>query len=187
MRTTLVLSAALLGAAAYTNMVSAAPAGEVIDTYRGVTVHGNGRVYTRSHGRHYSATKPRYYYGQKWQCVEYIKRFYFDAFDHRMPDVWGHAIDFYDPKVAHGRINTRRGMRQYKNGENEKPRVDDLVVIHRSRYGHVAVISKVEANRVQVVQQNMPTTREWIALDTSGGRYTLKTQHYPVLGWLRVN
>lgn len=36
-----------------------------------------------------------YYYGYKWQCVEYIKRFYYEAKGHKMPDSYGNAKDFW--------------------------------------------------------------------------------------------
>lgn len=51
--------------------------GTQIDSYREVPVYYNGIVYTKAYGTNYS--KDGYYLGQKWQCVEYIKRFYFQA------------------------------------------------------------------------------------------------------------
>ena len=69
-----------------------------------------------------------YYYGYKWQCVEYIKRFYYEAKGHKMPDVYGNAKDFFDANVEHGTLNEKRGLIQYKNGEDEKPKIDDILV-----------------------------------------------------------
>src|SRR5215216_5426914 len=80
-------------------MANAWAVGRKLDAYRDVEVLDNGWLYTRSYGRHYAPDG--YYYGQKWQCVEFIKRFYFLAHGHRMPDVMGHALDFFDPLVPH--------------------------------------------------------------------------------------
>ncbi len=117
--------------------------GRPLDSYRGVQVFDNGLVYFRAHGRNYA--RDGYYLGQKWQCVEFIKRFYFDAFGHRMPEVMGHAKDYFDPAVSHGRMNPRRGMIQYVNGGDEPPAPDDLLVFRDTSYGHVAIAASLPA------------------------------------------
>lgn len=66
--------------------------GKVIDSYKEVQVYYNGSDYSKNHGKNYS--EDGYYYGYKWQCVEFIKRFYYLAKNHRMPDVYGNAKDF---------------------------------------------------------------------------------------------
>ena len=160
------------------------PPGTVLDTYRGVEVYENGPEITVSHGKHYAAGG--YYYGQKWQCVEYIKRFYHDAMKHEMPSVWGHARDFFDPAVGHGQMNAQRGLVQFENGGAEAPRVDDLIVFRNGSLGHVAIISKVTDDSIEVVQQNIlgyPRARH--ALEERDGRYTVGTSNKPA-GWLRL-
>src|SRR5688572_10701975 len=93
-RKILIAGAILLSATAALMVWNARRIGKVLDSYRNVPVHDNGLVFFRSYGKHYSADG--YYFGQKWQCVEYIKRFYFEAKGHRMPDVMGHAKSFFD-------------------------------------------------------------------------------------------
>src|SRR5258708_40197260 len=61
--------------------------GRLLDSYQGVGVYDNGVLFWKAYGKHYS--EDGYYYGQKWQCVEFVKRFYFEAKQHRMPDVFG--------------------------------------------------------------------------------------------------
>jgi hypothetical protein len=137
-----------------------------------------------SHGKHYAADA--YYYGQKWQCVEYIKRFYHDAMKHSMPNVWGHAQDFFDPEVGHGDLNVKRGLVQYENGGTEPPRADDLLVFRIGSLGHVAIISRVGDNEVEVVQQNIrgfPRARHELLV--RDGRFTIGTAKQPA-GWLRL-
>ena len=72
-----------------------------------------------------------------------------------MPDVYGHAKDFFDTSVPHGELNKSRNLLQYKNGENEKPQVDDLLVFNDTTYGHVVIITEVGNDYIEVIQQNM--------------------------------
>ena len=76
--------------------------GKEIDSFKNVAINYNGIIYTNSYGKNYS--EDGYYYGQKWQCVEYIKRFYYQAKKHKMPDVYGNAKDFFDPGIQQGEL-----------------------------------------------------------------------------------
>jgi len=157
--------------------------GKVIDSYRGVNVYDNGLLYFRSHGKHYGPDG--YYYGQKWQCVEFIKRFYRDARQHRMPDGMGHAKSFFDPTLADGALNTRRGLVQYRNGSTQSPKPDDLIVFTDTRYGHVAIVSQVAADSLEIVQQNiLAGPRRRLSLVVSNGHYCVTSPRVPA-GWLR--
>jgi hypothetical protein len=158
--------------------------GKVIDSYRGVTVYDNGLLYFRSHGKHYGPDG--YYYGQKWQCVEFIKRFYRDAKRHKMPDGMGHAKSFFDMSLSDGALNPRRGMVQYRNGSTHGPQPDDLVVFTDTRYGHVAIVSQVAADSLEIVQQNiLAGPRRRLSLVVSNGQYFVTSPRVPA-GWLRA-
>ena len=159
--------------------------GEVLDNYRGVPVHYNGKKFKISHGSRYSSDG--YYYGKSWQCVEFVKRFYFDAKGHRMPNVWGHAQDFFDPEVPQGALNPARGMLQFRNGGNTSPATDDLIVFRGGAFGHVAVISKVGDDFIELVQQNVGTkSRVRYDLERdSNGRFKVVSKK-PIAGWLRL-
>ncbi|HRY13088.1 MAG TPA: CHAP domain-containing protein [Syntrophomonadaceae bacterium] len=158
--------------------------GQAIDEYRGVTVYCNGGQIDLSHGQHYSPDG--YYYGQKWQCVEFAKRFYYVALHHAMPDTYGNASDFWDEGVAAGQLNYRRGLLQYRNGGEIPPQVDDLLVFTNGAYGHVAVISKVEPDQIEVVQQNVAGhSRQKLAYSIRSGRHYIGDGQQPA-GWLRL-
>ncbi|MEQ8200879.1 MAG: CHAP domain-containing protein [Syntrophomonadaceae bacterium] len=158
--------------------------GQEIDEYRGVAVYFNGEQIDRSHGQHYSPDG--YYYGQKWQCVEFAKRYYFESLHHRMPDAFGDARDFWDEGVASGKLNHRRGLLQYRNGGEVPPRVDDLLVYTDGNYGHLAVISKVGEDEIEVVQQNVAgRSRQRLTYMQSAGRHYVGSGQQPV-GWLRL-
>ncbi len=159
--------------------------GRVVETFDGVSVYENGPVFSVSHGRHYAPDG--YYFGQKWQCVEFIKRYLYEAKGHRMPDVMGHAASFYDPAVPHGGFNTRRGMTQYSADRGERPKPGDLMVFGGvAGYGHVGIAIAVTNDFVVVAQQNKPPAREGIQMvPGADGRISFKSG-LPVVGWLRV-
>lgn len=158
--------------------------GDVVTTYRTIPVYSNGEKYTLSYGKSFSANQ--YYFGQKWQCVEFVKRFYHDAFQHQMPSVWGHAKGYYDPSVLHGKLNKDRGMYQFKNGGATSPQPDDLLVFDMAPFGHVSVISAVRENEIEVVQQNIAgKPRQTYTLEKKDGLFTIVAKSQPV-GWLRL-
>lgn len=168
---------------AITYFYDSSKVGKIIDQYKGVNVHYNGMIYTKSYGEHYS--DDGYYYGYKWQCVEYVKRFYYDAKNHSMPDGYGNAKDFFDEDVNQGELNKRRDLIQYRNGDNVKPKEDELIVFNTTKYGHVAIITKVTDQYIEVIQQNIwGKSREKYKLVEKDHKYFVGEKNKPV-GWLR--
>jgi surface antigen len=159
--------------------------GTKLDSYKGVSVFNNGKDYVESFGKNYS--KDGYYYGYKWQCVEFIKRFYYDAKGHKMPDVYGNAKDFFDSDLKQGKLNKKRGLVQYKNGDNVPPKEDDLIVFNDTKYGHVAIVTEVTKDYIEIIQQNIyGRTRDRYKLTCKDGKHTVggKGERSPA-GWLR--
>lgn len=157
--------------------------GDRLDSLNGVVVYCNGG-FSGNCGRN---VVDGYNIGLKYQCVEFVKRYYFERFRHRMPDSYGHAKDLFDTAVADGAMNTRRGLRQFINGSASRPRPDDLLVLdgwRGNRYGHVAIISRVQDGEVEVVQQNTGRTRGTYDLDLVDGQWRIGGAR--VLGWLRM-
>jgi hypothetical protein len=162
----------------------AATVGDVVDSWRGIPVRANGIPYNRSHGRHVGPDG--YYYGRKWQCVEFVKRFYYDRHAHVFPDGMGHAKSFFDPDIPHGSLNPTRGLIQFINGYGEAPRVDDLLVWTEGTYGHVAVVSKAGGHFIEVVQQNVKEgSRMRLHLAPEGEGYRISGWGVPA-GFLRL-
>lgn len=135
-------------------LINRAMIGTVLDEHEDIAVYYNGWNIAQSHGKHYDS-ESGYYFGHKWQCVEFVKRYYYLKLKHQMPDGWGHAKSFYDPDVADGKLNKKRGLLQYKNGGNGQPRPDDLVVFTQGTYGHVAIVTEVGPDYVELIQQNV--------------------------------
>lgn len=161
--------------------------GEVIDSLNGVYVYENGGVH-RTYGRH--VTPDQYNLGIKYQCVEFVKRYYYQQLHHKMPDTYGDAKDYFDPNTQDGSLNKARNLFQYVNGSKSKPRPDDLVVFGPTvfnAYGHVAIISQVTDNEVEIIQQNAGTfsgTRARFALKNNSGNWFIASTR--IKGWLRI-
>lgn len=160
--------------------------GQEIDRLNGVAVFYNGGV---GHTSGRNLTPDGYNLGLKFQCVEFVKRYYYEHLHHRMPDTLGNARDFFAPALPDGATNLQRGLLQFTNGSQAKPRPDDLVVFGPSllnRYGHVAIVSAVTDSAVQIVQQNagpFSSSRESIPLRSENGRWRLENRR--IFGWLR--
>jgi surface antigen len=157
--------------------------GDLLDSLNGVQVYYNGGM-TATHGRN---TKDGYNVGLKYQCVEFVKRYYLEHFHHKMPDSYGHAKDFYNKKLPDVSLNKARNLMQYANGGSTKPKVGDLIIFDGwalNPYGHVAIVGIVKADKIQIIQQNVGSkTRETISLSEKNGKFTLESDG--LLGWLR--
>jgi surface antigen len=160
--------------------------GDTIDHFEGVAVYYNGKV---SHVKGRNLAPDGYNFGLKYQCVEFVKRFYYEALDHKMPNSYGHAKDFYQKGLADGRLNPDRGLVQYSNPSKEKPKVYDLLVFDATTfnpYGHVAIVSKVDEDALEIIQQNpgrLAKSRVVYKLKKTDDQWRI--EHSGVLGWLR--
>lgn len=161
--------------------------GEEIDSLNGVAVYYNGGV-AHTDGR--NLAPDGYNLGIRYQCVEFVKRYYYEHLDHRMPDTYGHAKHFFGKNVPDGGMNIQRALLQFTNGSRSRPQPDDLIIFRPTllnRYGHVAIIADVTANEVEIIQQNpgpFGSSRErFPLLQTESGTWTIG--HNRVMGWLR--
>ncbi|OCG48012.1 MULTISPECIES: CHAP domain-containing protein [Gilliamella] len=179
-----VLSYYTLNSCAFANIeINKQEIGKVIDEFNGVKVYYNGSIYNVS-GR--NIAKDGYNLGLKYQCVEFIKRYYYQRFNHKMPNSYGHAKDFFDPLVADGKINRQRNLLQFHNGSPTKPKVEDIIILNWTSYGHVAIVSKVTDNEIEIVQQNSgpnANSRATFPLIFKDGKWII--ENYGVLGYLR--
>ncbi|WP_107039578.1 CHAP domain-containing protein [Brumimicrobium mesophilum] len=127
--------------------------GEKVDSLNNVYVYYNDKV-GNVIGRN---TKEGYNIGLKYQCVEFVKRYYYQYYNHKMPDSYGHALSFYNIKFKDGELNTQRNLLQFTNPSSSKPKIGDLIVFDATifnSYGHVAIVSNVSDNKIEIIQQN---------------------------------
>ncbi|OOV20265.1 CHAP domain-containing protein [Flavobacterium sp. LM4] len=160
--------------------------GQSLDSLNGVKVYYNGGV---DNVLERNVTKDNYNLGLKYQCVEFVKRYYYEHYNHKMPDAYGHAKDFFDSKIKDGDLNPNRGLIQYANPGKAKSEIGDLVIFSGSllnRFGHVAIISKVSENEIEIIQQNpgpFGSSREVFGVKNQEGKYKIESSR--LLGWLR--
>lgn len=160
--------------------------GAQIDQLNGVAVYYNGGV---GHCDGRNLAPDGYNIGIRHQCVEFVKRYYYEHLHHEMPDSYGNALEFFDPKLADGVFNTKRALVQFSNGSASRPEADDLLVFGPAwlnPYGHVAIVAAVGESSVEMVQQNpgpFGSSRETLALRNQGGKWKYDNSH--LLGWLR--
>src|SRR5699024_3705605 len=99
--------------------------GQKIDSLNGVYVYDNGNP-KNIVGR--NTTKDGYNLGLKYQCVEFVKRYYYEYLSHKMPNAYGDAKDFFDKTLADGAYNKERDLIQYTNPSKAFLEVDDLLI-----------------------------------------------------------
>jgi hypothetical protein len=161
--------------------------GQALDSLNGVVVYYNGAV-DHTEGR--NTSPDNYNIGIRYQCVEFVKRYYYEHLHHKMPDSYGHAKDFFNEVIPDGQLNKQRNLIQYRNGGVTQPFVDDLVVFAPTvfnSYGHVAIVSGVTENEIEIIQQNpgpFGKSREKFALVKTSNGWKIANER--ILGWLRL-
>ncbi len=180
-RTLVMVVVMIIGSSFFTPKI-----GDAIDSIHGVKVYYNGSNFARSYGR--NLAPDGYNLGLKYQCVEFVKRYYYQVYHHKMPNTQGNARDFFDKKLADRAYNKKRGLMQYRNVREYIPKAGDLLVYDSypgNPFGHVAIIAEVGPEHVVIVQQNIGTlTRERLKLVKFMDYYTIAD--YDILGWLRL-
>ncbi len=160
---------------------------KVVDSFHGVNVFDNGPT-TNVFGR--NTTPCGYNLGLKYQCVEFVKRYYFERYNHKMPNSYGHAKEFFNRSIQDGGFNSDRGLRQFKNGSLTRPSIGSLMVFGANAYnpyGHVVIISDVGNDFIELIQQNPGPgykSRGTIRLDQSNGLWRIADPD--ILGWLSI-
>ncbi|GEM_PF-767098 len=160
--------------------------GTELGSFNGVKVYSNGSAYTVSDVYNFIDGKN---IGMKWQCVEYIRRYYYRKFWINLGDKHrGHAKTFWGSVAAH---NMQLG--RFSNGGSVAPKVGDIVVSDKGTNGHVAIVRSVSGNQMCVAQQNVYQTESDVnactTLSISNGKYTVgnfSNTTLPITGWLRL-
>lgn len=154
--------------------------GEPMDSLNGVIVYYNGGV-DEVEGK--DTSNDNYYIGLKYQCVEFVNRYYYKYYHHKMPNSYGNAVDFYDMFVNDGGLNKKTNLIQFSNPSKEKPKQGDIIIFNKSpgnKYGHIAIISSVGANEIEIIQQNCGAygnTRAKFSLQVTGDTlYNIKSR-----------
>lgn len=142
--------------------------GANIGSYEGVIAYSNG-----SDTGSWSSLEPYCQDGYEFQCVEYVRRFY--RLHLGMNTVWyGNANQYYDNGPGWG-------LERYPNNGTSLPQPDDILCFNYGSVGHVAIVTSVTSNRVNVIQQNVSSTTAYGYCNITNGIVYGSTCQ----GWLR--
>jgi hypothetical protein len=126
-----------------------------------------------------------YYYngintGLKWQCVEFVNRYYLAVYNMNIRISGTNANQYYGTA-------SQRGLVAYPNGGSTAPRVGDLFCMAGGSggYGHVAIIMEVASNYIKVGQQNGGGNAPIGYSFSKSGNTVTGWSGYTVQGWLR--
>ena len=93
-----------------------------------------------------------YYMGLEWECVEYVRRYYYTIYSKNLYSLGGsmNAWQFYGNAAS-------MQLTAYANGGTAAPQVGDILCFNQtsSGLGHVAIIRAVGSSTVTVIQQNV--------------------------------
>jgi hypothetical protein len=157
--------------------------GEDIDQYRNVWAKSNGNCVAK-YGTDGCPALPT------WQCVEYVKRFYNDAMLLDTSSWSGNGNRYYENAVS-GALSPY--LTPYANGGSMPPQPDDLLGFSGGTggYGHVAIITEVGNDYVNIIEQNwarnsaihqIPYDRNVNRIGDANGN---RGDYYHIQGWLR--
>lgn len=161
--------------------------GDRLDSLNHVIVYYNGGMGNVSER---NTSPDGYNIGLKYQCVEFVKRYYYQFYKHKMPNAYGNAIDFFNKDLKDGELNTDRDLIQFTNPSKSKPQVGDLIIMDATwtnEYGHVVIVSNVTEDEVEIIQQNAGNPdhpRDLFDLELNDGLWEI--DHSRILGWLRM-
>ncbi|MEZ4384394.1 MAG: CHAP domain-containing protein [Nannocystaceae bacterium] len=150
--------------------------GAVVGSFNGVTAYSNSS--TSYNSGTYSCC------GLKWQCVEYVNRYYYQALGHKNLKGTGNANNYFGTAAS-------KELAAYANGGTVKPQVGDMIVSNGGTYGHIGIIRAVGSTSVTVIHQNWANSTaddaKTLSMTVSGGKYTIAafSASYPVAGWMR--
>lgn len=161
--------------------------GQVLDSLNGVYVYYNGSL---DNIEEESVSKDGYKLGLKYHSEEFIKRYYYEIYKHKMPNVAGNPEGFFDAKIVDGELNPKRDLLQFTNPSFSLPAVGDILILKKNKdflHGHIAIVSNVYDGALEVIHQNpgpFKSSRALFGYGDFGNKY--KIDNNDVLGWLRI-
>ncbi len=155
--------------------------GQEVDQLNDIPVYYNGPS-PSVHGENIS--DKGYYLGVKWQCVEFVRRYYYQHFNHEMPSSRGNAKDYFNHTLEEGGLNQERNLFQFINGGESMPNVGDILIL-TGGYGHVGIVTLVESDVIEIIQQNVNkcTRKKFNVIKVN---QSITIQGETILGWLSL-
>lgn len=159
------------------------PYGTLLGNFNNVNCYSNGtNGYVSNDYNTYNGTNT----GMKWQCVEFVNRYYLQIYNLNIRVAGHNATDYFPNAAAHGLI-------PYSNINSISPQVGDLLCFQGNTYGHVAIVREVGTTYLKVAQQNVSNTSSDInynvTMSVANGLYNVNGSSigngYTCQGWLR--
>lgn len=176
---TLVIS--FVGLASTIARVEALPCATPLASYKGVSARSN-QDYP------YDSCDGPSTYGLKYQCVEYVRRFYhlvkgIETRDGMPGRGWDGNADTYFKTAG------EKGLEALENGGSTPPLPDDIITFEGGAHGHVAIITAVTDDHIEFIEQNFsPSGTGLVAYDPVTHRVAdrpVRDGTLAVEGWLR--
>ena len=116
--------------------------------------------------------------GKKWQCVEFVRRYYMQIHRLTFPSVADayemmKLTEFIDIDTQQPRPCT------FHLCAESTPQKDDILILEHEEYGHTAVIVAVQDSRIRIAEQN------WKPWDAPHYSRELSVNDPLIIGWLR--
>ena len=142
----------------------------------------------------------------QWQCVEYARRYLITKLGVTFSSVNGAEDVFALKTVESIQDGKKYKFKTYKNNfdckrSNNMPKVNDVIIWARNKndtpYGHIAVILKIEGDKIYIGEQNW-SNDAWtrspphsysriLTLKTNNNRCSIIDGNYTILGWKRAS
>ncbi|MBL7832214.1 MAG: CHAP domain-containing protein [Saprospiraceae bacterium] len=118
------------------------------------------------------------YVGKKWQCVEYVQRYYKIVYNLNIKPAFGNANTYWTNN-NHSSV----GLQKFANG-SVAPQVGDILVSTSGSFGHVAIVTGVTSSTVSIIDQNFSSTSQR-NITRSGNTIGNFSSGYSVAGLVR--
>ena len=116
--------------------------------------------------------------GKKWQCVEFVRRYYMQIHRLTFPSV----ADAYEMMKLTELIDIDTQQPRpctFYSPLKSTPQKDDIIILEHEKYGHTAIVVAVQGNRIRIAEQNWDP---WVAPHYSR---ELSVDDPRIIGWLR--
>jgi CHAP domain len=153
--------------------------GSFYGSSNGVNVYSNGS--NPLYGSDDYNTVNGYNTGMKWQCVEFVNRYYLQVYGTKIRIAGQHAYQYFGNA-------SQRGLKAYANNGSTSPQVGDILCLSGNTYGHVAIITAVTSTYIEVAQQNVGKLSHLNFRFAKSGNNILASalgSGYSIQGWLR--
>ncbi len=173
----------------------------IMGSFNSVDVYSNGCIkYNSYYNKEYNCGSGTYDYvsgscvngtftGLKWECVEYVNRYYLSVYGKDIAFPRKDARDYYNTAPS-------RGLVSYPNGTSATPQIGDILVSEgdgkANNVGHVAIIKEVATDHIIVVHQNWSNASNDFASNyriSRNGNFInpfSSDNSYPIKGWVRL-